>query len=64
MIAFDGIVVARGGVAAEHDEASLLAHLEIGDFVVDMMIGGGPGRASILTTDLTPEYARLNGERS
>ncbi|MDJ0960436.1 MAG: bifunctional glutamate N-acetyltransferase/amino-acid acetyltransferase ArgJ [Acidimicrobiia bacterium] len=64
VIAFDGIVVARGGVAAEHDEASLLAHLEIGDFVVDMMIGGGPGRASILTTDLTPEYARLNGERS
>lgn len=63
-IAFEGIVVARGGVAAAHDEPALLAQLESGDFVVDMTIGGGPGRASILTTDLTPEYARLNGERS
>jgi glutamate N-acetyltransferase/amino-acid N-acetyltransferase len=63
-IAFEGVVVAREGVAAAHDEAALLAQLETGDFVVDVTIGRGPGRASILTTDLTPEYARINGERS
>jgi glutamate N-acetyltransferase/amino-acid N-acetyltransferase len=63
-VAFDGVVVASGGVAAPFDEEALLARLAHGDFSVDVTIGGGPGTAAILTTDLTPDYARLNGERS
>ncbi len=63
-IAFAGVVVAHGGVAASHDQGALLAELETGDFTVDVTIGTGDGRARVLTTDLTPEYVRFNGERS
>jgi N-acetylglutamate synthase/N-acetylornithine aminotransferase len=27
-------------------------------------VGGGDGAAEIVTTDLTPDYVRFNGERS
>ena len=63
-VAFEGVVVADAGIAADHDEAALLASLESGDFTVDVTIGTGVATAAVLTTDLTPEYARLNGERS
>ncbi len=63
-IAYEGVVVARGGVASGHDDAALRATLTTGDFVVDVGVGSGPGRAEVLTTDLTPEYVRFNGERS
>lgn len=63
-VAFDGVVVARDGCSADHDADHLLAALEHGDFTVDISIGGGPGAASILTSDLTPAFAVLNGERS
>jgi N-acetylglutamate synthase/N-acetylornithine aminotransferase len=32
--------------------------------VVDVVVGGGDGAAEIVTTDLTPDYVRFNGERS
>ena len=35
-----------------------------GSFTVEITIGAGPGAARVLTTDLTPDYVRLNGERS
>ena len=34
------------------------------DFLVQVDLGPGSGRAEIITTDLTPEYVRFNGERS
>ena len=63
-IGFAGVVVAGAGVAVDHDEAALLATLEKGSFAVQVSVGGGPGTASILTTDLTPDYVIFNGERS
>jgi glutamate N-acetyltransferase/amino-acid N-acetyltransferase len=63
-IAFGDVTVASNGVAAPYDEAGLLATLERGDFTVSLLIGTGPGRATVLTTDLTPDYVRFNGERS
>lgn len=63
-IAFAGVPVAVGGAGVEHDEAALLATLEHGDFEVEVSVGAGPGRATILTTDLTPQYVEFNGERS
>ena len=42
----------------------LLSTLQHGDFTVEVAIGDGPGRAMVLTTDLTPDYVRFNGERS
>jgi N-acetylglutamate synthase/N-acetylornithine aminotransferase len=35
-----------------------------GDLRVVVTIGAGPGRATVLTTDLTPDYVVFNGERS
>jgi glutamate N-acetyltransferase/amino-acid N-acetyltransferase len=63
-IAFEGVVVASRGVAVEFDEPALLARLAHGDVSVTISIGTGSGAATILTTDLTPDYVRLNGERS
>ncbi len=63
-VAFDGVTVAAGGVAAEHDEAALFDRIAAGDLAVDVTIGVGTGTAEILTTDLTPEYVVFNGARS
>lgn len=64
VISFAGMVVARHGVAVSHDEASLLTTLAEGDFGIGVVVGDGPGRATVLTTDLTPQYVEFNGERS
>jgi glutamate N-acetyltransferase/amino-acid N-acetyltransferase len=63
-VAYAGVTVASHGVAVPFDEAELLATLSTGGFTVSVSIGDGPGAASVLTTDLTPEYVRFNGERS
>lgn len=63
-ISYAGTQVAAGGVAVPYDEAALLDTLRSGDFEVDIEIGSGPGTAEVITTDLTPEYVRVNGERS
>ncbi len=62
-IAYDGTTVARGGVGVGVDEDQLSARLE-GDFDLTIRIGGGPGEARVVTTDLTPDYVVFNGERS
>lgn len=63
-IRFDGTLVAVSGRGADADEESLAERLAAGDFTVLIGVGDGPGQACVLTTDLTPDYARLNGERS
>ncbi|HLT96873.1 MAG TPA: bifunctional glutamate N-acetyltransferase/amino-acid acetyltransferase ArgJ [Acidimicrobiia bacterium] len=62
-VAYEGVVVAEGGVdaGADHD---LLSEKLGGDFRVSVRVGEGPGTCTLLTTDLTPEYVRFNGERS
>ncbi len=63
-IRYQGVPVFRNGVGSEYDEAALLARCEEGDLVIDISMGDGPARASVVTTDLTPEYVVFNGERS
>lgn len=63
-VAYQGTVVATGGIAADFDEADLLARMETGDVTIRMTIGTGPGEARVLTTELSPEYVIFNGERS
>lgn len=63
-VVYQGITVASGGVAVEHDVGVVLALMEVGDLTVAVEVGGGPGRARVVTTDLTPEYVLFNGERS
>jgi glutamate N-acetyltransferase/amino-acid N-acetyltransferase len=62
-ISYEGIRVAEDGCAHPFDDQEL-AKLLIGDFVIDLVVGEGTGRAEIVTTDLTPDYVRFNGERS
>ncbi len=63
-VAYRGVTVARAGTAVPYDHRTLVAALATGDFDVAVQVGSGPGRAEILTVDLTPEYVRFNGEPS
>jgi glutamate N-acetyltransferase/amino-acid N-acetyltransferase len=62
-IAYEGTVIASRGRYVPTDEDALSRRLG-GDFTVSVRVGGGPGRSTVTTTDLTPEYVRFNGERS
>lgn len=62
-IAYEGRGVADGGTGIPFDDQEL-QKLLTGDFVVDIVVGEGRGQAEIITTDLTPDYVRFNGERS
>jgi len=60
-VAFGGIVVARDGAAVpDLDETLLRAHLAGREIVVDIVVGGGPGRAVVWTCDLTHAYIDIN----
>ncbi len=63
-VAYDGIDIARDGVAVDHDAGALHGAIASGDFTVTMTIGTGPGQARVVTTDLTPEYVTFNAEYS
>ena len=62
-ISYAGVVVAEKGrdAGADHDA---VADLLAGDFTVTIDLGAGAGSCRLLTTDLTPDYVRFNGERS
>ena len=59
-VAYGGEVVCRDGVAASHDPARVRAHLGQREVAVTADLGLGPGRASVLTSDLTPGYVDEN----
>ena len=56
--------MAENGAVVDYDTPRLLERMVSGDLHVEVTLGNGPGRAQILTTDLTPEYVQFNGERS
>ena len=62
-IKYEGISVAQHGSSHPFDDQKL-AKLLTGDFAIDIEVGAGEGEAEILTTDLTPDYVRFNGEPS
>jgi glutamate N-acetyltransferase/amino-acid N-acetyltransferase len=63
-IAYEGIDIARAGIAVAHDEHALQQAIATGDFSVTMTIGSGAGKARVITTDLTPDYVNFNAEYS
>jgi len=63
-VSFAGTPVAVGGEPVAFDEAELVGRLAAGNFEVSVRVGDGNGRATVLTTDLTPDYVRFNAERS
>ncbi len=63
-VAYNQTVVAANGAEVAHNRAALHSSIEKGDFTVTMTIGDGPGEATVITTDLTPEYVAFNAEYS
>lgn len=52
--------VASHGVPIAHS-AERVRRQMAGDFTIEMRVGFGLGKATILTNDMTPEYAVLDG---
>ena len=63
-VAYNGTIVAAEGVKADVDRAWLRERLTEGPLDVLVRVGGGPGKARMLTTDLTPQYVEFNAEYS
>jgi len=63
-IAYGGIVVCRNGVAADHDAEALHRYMRGPRIDIQADLGLGPGRAAILTTDLSEEYIAENERTS
>lgn len=59
-VAYGGVVVARDGVNAPHDEAAVRAHMAGRTLDVTADLGLGVGRAHVLTNDLTHAYIDEN----
>ncbi|HJR91978.1 MAG TPA: bifunctional glutamate N-acetyltransferase/amino-acid acetyltransferase ArgJ [Acidimicrobiia bacterium] len=62
-VAYAGAEVAHAGMATDADLDAVAEKLA-GDLIVSITVGDGPGRCSLLTTDLTPDYVRFNADRS
>jgi glutamate N-acetyltransferase / amino-acid N-acetyltransferase len=62
-ISYAGTIVCANGARVDFDEESVASVLGE-DFTVGVVVGIGAGRATITTTDLTPDYVVFNGERS
>jgi glutamate N-acetyltransferase/amino-acid N-acetyltransferase len=59
-IAYGGVVVAKGGVTVAHDEATVHAHMQGRNLVVEADLGLGSGEATLLTNDLSHAYVDEN----
>ncbi|MBU3701635.1 MAG: bifunctional glutamate N-acetyltransferase/amino-acid acetyltransferase ArgJ [Acidimicrobiia bacterium] len=59
-VSYGGIVVCRGAVDSEHDEAAVAAHMQGRHLDVVADLGLGDGTATILTNDLTHAYIDEN----
>ena len=59
-ICYGDTVVARRGMAVEHDEQAVAEHLAQREIVIHADLGIGAGRGRILTNDLTHAYVDEN----
>lgn len=63
-IAIAGVTVFAGGEPIEHALREAAAGMTGPEFEVQCTVGTGPGGATVLTSDLTPDYVKLNAEGS
>ena len=62
-VAFGGQDVARDGAAVpDLDEAPVAAHLAGREIAIRVVVGGGPGAATVWTCDLTHGYIDINAD--
>jgi glutamate N-acetyltransferase/amino-acid N-acetyltransferase len=59
-VAYGGVVVCRGGVACDHDDKALRAHMDGAAIEVRCELGLGSGTGAVLTTDLGHGYIDEN----
>ncbi|HEY5251820.1 MAG TPA: bifunctional glutamate N-acetyltransferase/amino-acid acetyltransferase ArgJ [Acidimicrobiales bacterium] len=59
-VAYGATVVCRGGVAADHDDKAVRAHLALPNVEIRCELGLGQGRAAVLTVDLGHGYIDEN----
>ena len=59
-VAYGGVVVCAGGVAAPHDETAVTAHMAGRHVQIDCDLGLGTGQAVVLGTDLSYGYIDEN----
>ena len=63
-VSYGGIMVAKGGVACEHDAQRLTEHM-LGDEVdIEVHLGSGHGSATMIGIDLGPGYIKENSKTS
>ena len=61
-ISLQRVIVCRGGLAAEYDEASLKTRLDEKEVHIRIVLNGrGNGEACFFTCDLTEGYFEING---
>jgi glutamate N-acetyltransferase/amino-acid N-acetyltransferase len=59
-VSYGGVAVCAGGVAVDHDETAVAAHMAGRTIEIVADLGLGQGRGAIVTTDLSPEYIAEN----
>ena len=59
-VAYGTTVICRRGVAADHDDSAVRAHLAEANVEIRCDLGLGPGRAAVLTVDLGHGYIDEN----
>jgi glutamate N-acetyltransferase / amino-acid N-acetyltransferase len=64
VLSYGGIVVARGGVEADHDQDAARAYMGRDEIEVCLDLGVGSGLGHIVTVDLGPGYIRENSATS
>ncbi len=59
-VSYGGVTVCAGGVAVDHDEAAVAAHMAGPRIEIIADLGLGNGEGAVVTTDLSPEYIAEN----
>jgi glutamate N-acetyltransferase/amino-acid N-acetyltransferase len=64
LVSYGGIVVARAGTNAAHDEEALAAHMKRERIEIEVALGLGTGAAQVIGIDLGPGYIKENSKTS
>lgn len=63
-VSYGGVVVAQGGVAADHDAAALARYMKGEELEVEIALGLGAGAGRAVGVDLGPGYIKENAATS
>jgi glutamate N-acetyltransferase / amino-acid N-acetyltransferase len=63
-VAYGGITVAKGGVACEHDGQALTEHMMGDEVEIEVYLGAGHAKATMIGIDLGPGYIKENAKTS